>query len=106
MPLHIAVLVFKRTAAYLEGSEAHTRPYLAELTGIIRCPDKHMMSDLYDIIDILEGNNSATLRFAFSRWQRGEEVLENFYNSLAGWRGESLEDSMSAIVFVQNESVI
>lgn len=107
MPLNITVLVLKRTAAYLEGSEAHTRPYLAELTGIIRCPDKHMMPDLYDIIDIFEGNNSATLRFALSRWQRGEEVLENFYNSLASWRGKSLKEFMSATVFVQdNESVI
>lgn len=106
VPLNITVLVLKRTAAYLEGPEAHTRPYLAELTGIIRCPDKHMMPDLYDIVHVLEGNNSATLRFAFSRWQRGEEVLENLYNSLANWCGESLEESMSATVFVQeNDSI-
>lgn len=72
MPLNIAVLVLKRTATYLEGSEAHTGPYLAELTRIIRCPDKHMMPDLYDVVHILEGNNSAALRFAFSSWQRRE----------------------------------
>lgn len=91
MPLNIAILVLKRTAADLEGSEAHTRPYLAELTGIIGCPDKHMMPDLYDIVHILEGNNSATLRFAFSRWQRREEVLKNLHNSLANWRSEALQ---------------
>lgn len=100
MPLNITLLVLKRTAAYLERSEAHTRSYLAELTGIIRSPDKHMMPDLYDIVHILEGNNSAALRFAFSSWQRWEEMLENLHNSLANWRSEALEGFMLAIVFV------
>lgn len=101
MPLNITVFVLKRTATDLEGSEAHTRPYLAELTGIIRCLDKHMMPDFYDIIHILESNNSATLWFAFGRWQRWKQVLEDLHNSLANWRGEALKHLMSVIVVVQ-----
>lgn len=101
MPLNITVFVLKRPATDLEGSEAHTRPDLAELTGIVRCLDKDMMPDLYDIIHILESNNSATLWLAFGRWQRWKEVLEHFHNSLANWRGEALKQLMSAIAFVQ-----
>lgn len=104
MPLNITVFVLKRTATDLEGSEAHTRPYLAELTGIIGCLDKHMMPDLYDIIHILESNNSATLWFAFSRWQRWKEVLEDLHNSLANCRGEALEQLMSAVFFAQKHT--
>lgn len=99
VPLNITVFVLKRTATDLEGSKAHTRPYLAELTRIIGCLDKHMMPDLYDIIHVLESNNSATLWFAFSRWQRWEKVLEDLHNSLANWRSEALKQLMSAIVF-------
>lgn len=70
-----------------------------------------MMPDLYDIVHILEGHNSATLRFAFSRWQRGKEVLENLHNSLTNWRGEALQDIALITVCVQknkqkNKSVI
>lgn len=101
MPLNIPVFVLKRTATDLEGSEAHTRPYLAELTGVIRCLDEHVMSDLDNIIHVLESNNSATLWFALSRWQRWKEVLEDLHNSLANWRGEALKQLMSAIIFVQ-----
>lgn len=106
VPLNIAVFVLERTAAYLKGSETHTRPHLAELTGIIRCPDKHMMPDLYDIVHVLEGNNSAALRFAFSRWQRGKEVLENLHNSLANWRGEALQEFMSAPVSTHEDKPV
>lgn len=100
MPLDITVFILEGTAADLEGPEAHTRSYLAELAGIIGRPDKNMMSDLYDIVDILESNNSATLRFAFGRWQRGKEVLQNLHNSLANWRGETLQEVTSVTIDV------
>lgn len=103
MPLNIPVFVLKRTATDLEGSEAHARPYLAELTGVIRCLDEHMMPDLDNIIHVLESNNSATLWFAFSRWQRWKQMLEDLHNSLANWRGKALKQLMSAIVFVQRQ---
>lgn len=99
MPLNITVFVFKGATADLKGSEAHARPYLTEFTGIIGCPDKHMMPDFYDIVHVLEGNNSATLRSAFSRRQRGEQVLKNLHNSLTSRRGETLQEITSATVF-------
>lgn len=103
VPLDIAIFVFERTAANLEGSKAHTWPYLTEFAGIIGSPDEHMMPDLYDIIHILEGNDSAALRFAFSRWQGRKQVLEHFHNSLANWRGEPLHEITSATIRVQHE---
>lgn len=103
MPLNVAIFVFERTTADLEGPKAHTRPYLTEFAGIIRSPDKHVMPDLYYVIHILESDDSTTLRFAFCRWQRGKEVLENLHDSLANWRGETLNDETSATVLVQDK---
>lgn len=98
MPLNITIFVLKRTTTDLERSETHARSYLAELTGIIRSPYENVMPDLDDVIHVLEGHYSATLRFAFGSWKRGEEVLKDLHNPLANWCGEALEQIISATV--------
>lgn len=66
MPLDVTVLVVQGPASYLERPHAHPGANLAELAGIVRSADEHMVPHLDDVVDVLEGDNPATLRFVLS----------------------------------------
>lgn len=83
MPLNITIFVIQRSAPDFEWSNAHPRANLAELTRVIRSPDKNVMSDFDNIIDVFEGHDPAALGLAGSRGHRREEMLEHFDKPLS-----------------------
>lgn len=91
VPLRVTLLVVQRSAPYLEGPEAHPGPDLAELARVVGCAHEHMMPDLNNVVDILESHYSAAFGLVGRRWQWREQVLQDFDDPRARWRGEALE---------------
>ena len=95
MPFNIAILVLKRATTDLKWSERHSRANLGQLHAVVSSTDKHMMSNLDTVVDILERDDSVA-HFVLARdglpWWK--DVLKDLDDSFAQSRCETVKDEV------------
>lgn len=92
VPLNITILVLESATPDLKQSHGHPGANLGQLDTLVTSLDKDVMSDLNAVIDILEGDDSATKIGA--GLSGGKQVLQNLDYSLTQFCGETLKDQV------------
>jgi len=94
-PLDVAISVFQGTVSYFKTSHCHPRTHLSQFDSLIARPNKNVVSYFDVVLNVLEGNNSASQSGSFGNRLSGrEDMLQNLNYPLAQSGCEPFEDEV------------